>query len=71
MVDTGDLALDASYEDWQLVGSSYFSRRELYSLPWGRTHRGGPGVNLEYMRCALTFYLIVIFNAHALHTVNN
>ena len=46
----GNGELDASYEEWQLVGNVYFSRRELYSLPWSRGPRGAPGVNLEYMR---------------------
>lgn len=31
-----------SYEDWQLVGDAYFSKRELYQLDWG--------VDLAFMR---------------------
>lgn len=51
-MDAGGAAgdLDAGYEDWQLVGSYYFSKRELYPLGWSRGPRGAPGVNLEYMR---------------------
>jgi hypothetical protein len=45
-----DKELDTSYEEWQMVGSEYFSRRELYALPWSYGARGAPGINLEYMR---------------------
>ena len=40
----------AGYEDWQLVGDVYFSRRELYQLRWCDFTATGPGMNLEYMR---------------------
>jgi len=42
--------LDTSYEEWQMVGSEYFSRREVYALPWSYGARGGPGINLDYIR---------------------
>jgi len=48
MADADDFMLGTSYEEWQLVGESYFSRRELYELDWAR---GPRGINLEYMRC--------------------
>ena len=46
-----DGAYDA-YEDWQLVGDAYYSRRELYALDWGGGGGGGSGaMNLAFMRC--------------------
>ena len=47
-MELDDCGLDA-IEDWQLVGESYYSRRELYSLDWG----GGSGaaMDLAFMRC--------------------
>eukprot|EP00887_Chlorella_sp_A99_P002232 scaffold10.g2232.t1 len=33
------------YEDWQLVGDAYFSKREVYQLGWA-----GGGVDLAFMR---------------------
>ena len=46
-----------AYEDWQLVGDAYYSRRELYALDWGGGGSGGSGgssgaMNLAFMRCA-------------------
>ncbi len=39
-----------AYEDWQLVGDTYYARRQLYDLDWG----GGSGAafDLAFMRCA-------------------
>ncbi len=38
------------FEDWQLVGDAYYSRRTLYSLNWGGG--GGGALDLAFMRCA-------------------
>ena len=46
-----DGAYDA-YEDWQLVGDAYYSRRELYALDWGGGSGSGGAMNLAFMRCA-------------------
>ena len=53
MADDG--SYDA-YEDWQMVGETYYSRRELYALDWGGGSGGGgssgSAMNLAFMRCA-------------------
>jgi hypothetical protein len=42
------------YEEWQLVGDAYFSRRELYRLDWGGggggSSGGGNAMDLSFMR---------------------
>ncbi|EFN53979.1 hypothetical protein CHLNCDRAFT_135924 [Chlorella variabilis] len=39
------------YEEWQLVGDAYYSRRELYRLDWGGGGSGGGGsFDLAFMR---------------------
>lgn len=45
-----DQELNTIYEQWQMVGTEYFSRREIYALPWSYGARGAPGINLDYMR---------------------
>jgi hypothetical protein len=39
------------YEEWQLVDTSYYSRRQLYALDWGGGGGGGGGFDLAFMRC--------------------
>lgn len=36
-----------SYEEWQLVGDTYFARRELYAEGWGAADAPA---DLAYMR---------------------
>ncbi|KAL4852826.1 hypothetical protein ACK3TF_006093 [Chlorella vulgaris] len=38
------------YEEWQLVDTSYYSRRQLYALDWGGGGGGGGGFDLAFMR---------------------
>lgn len=47
-----DAAFDDAYEDWQLVGDAYYSRRLLYELAWGGGAGGGGALDLAFMRCA-------------------
>lgn len=59
-----DDVLYDEYEEWQLVGERYFSRRQLYALDWDGGSGGGPGggLNLAFMRC--------VCHPLALHALN-